>query len=549
MSTRTYPTHPPHRRRKKKSRIAPLVGLLAIVAVAGGGLIALALWWPAARINTDAQALAGLQLAPAGETLVSASVVDEHGRRIAVRIREGKVWPVGKLASGERLEIHAIVRRANWVGWLVGRTEHVKASLTTPEARVTGTLLHLEPDETVIIQFDHPASAVTLQLPGFPTDRLSFARPQVRVDTGLRASGKNRFGIAEVSVAARPWEALSAPVRVSWFPAGLRLQAVVKPAPGTTIDPTSPITITFSEPVQAVLGLARPTLEPATPGSWTQTAANALTFKPSQGYALGQHVELRLPAPTEVLAAGRTQTLQTLSWSVPVGSIARLQQLLAELGYLPLDWHPAAGATAATTLAQTEAAIQPPGGTFTWRYPNTPSQLRSLWRPDGWTRMTQGAVMSFEHDQGLAVDGIAGPLVWRSLISAALKGDPVAHSYSYVLVHRSVPQNLTLWNNGSTIMQVKVNTGVPAAPTPYGTHTVFEHIAVGTMRGRNPDGSRYVDPGIKWISYFYGGEAIHGFDRATYGFPQSVGCVEAPIATAAQIWPYTPVGTLVSIVP
>lgn len=549
MSTRSHPTHPPHRRRKKKSRIAPLVSLLAIVAVTGGGLIALALWWPAARIDTDAQALVGLTLAPVGETLVSVSVADEHGRHIAVRIRDGKVWPVGKLASGERLKIHATVRRTSWVGWLVGRTEHVAATVTTPVARVTGTLLHLGPDQPVTIQFDHPASAVNLKLPGFPTDRLSFAHPQARIDTGLRASGKNRFGIAEVSVAARPWEALSAPVRVSWFPAGIRLQAVVKPAPGTTIDPTTPITITFSEPVQAVLGLTRPTLEPATPGSWKQTATNALTFKPSQGYALGQRVTLRLPAPTEVLAAGRAQMLQTLSWSVPVGSIARLQQLLAELGYLPLDWHPAAGATPATTLAQTKAAVQPPGGTFTWRYPNTPSELRSLWRPDGWTRMTQGAVMSFEHDHGLSVDGIAGPLVWHSLISAAMNGDPVAHSYSYVLVHRSVPQNLTLWNDGTTIMQVKINTGVPAAPTPYGTHAVFEHIPVGTMRGRNPDGSRYVDPGIKWISYFYGGEAIHGFNRPTYGFPQSVGCVEAPIATAGQIWPYTPVGTLVSIVP
>ena len=250
-----------------------------------------------------------------------------------------------------------------------------------------------------------------------------------------------------------------------------------------------------------------------------------------------------------MLEGGHSQTLRSLSWSVPVGSVARLQQLLAQLGYLPLEWHPTGGATAATTLAQTEAAIEPPTGSFSWRYPNTPSQLRSLWRPDGWSRMTQGAVMSFEHDQGLAVDGIAGPIVWHSLIAAAIKGDPVAHSYSYVLVHRSVPQNLTLWNDGTTIMQVKVNTGVPAAPTPYGTHAVFEHIPVGTMRGRNPNGSRYVDPGIKWISYFYGGEAIHGFDRPTYGFPQSVGCVEAPIATAGKIWPYTPIGTLVSIVP
>ena len=78
---------------------------------------------------------------------------------------------------------------------------------------------------------------------------------------------------------------------------------------------------------------------------------------------------------------------------------------------------------------------------------------------------------------------------------------------------------------------------------------MFEHIPVGTMRGANPDGSHYVDPGILWISYFNGGEAIHGFDRPTYGFPQSVGCVEAPNATAEKIWPYTPIGTLVTVAP
>ena len=118
-----------------------------------------------------------------------------------------------------------------------------------------------------------------------------------------------------------------------------------------------------------------------------------------------------------------------------------------------------------------------------------------------------------------------------------------------MLVHRSVPQTLTLWNDGRTILTARINTGVPAAPTPLGTHAVFEHIPVGTMRGQNPDGSHYVDPGIKWISYFNGGEAIHGFNRATYGFPQSVGCVEAPDDTAGKIWPYTPIGTLVTIVP
>jgi hypothetical protein len=69
------------------------------------------------------------------------------------------------------------------------------------------------------------------------------------------------------------------------------------------------------------------------------------------------------------------------------------------------------------------------------------------------------------------------------------------------------------------------------------------------MSGTNPDGSHYRDPGVPWISYFYGGEAIHGFDRGSYGYPQSVGCVETSVAVASKIWPYTPIGTLVTIAP
>jgi lipoprotein-anchoring transpeptidase ErfK/SrfK len=67
------------------------------------------------------------------------------------------------------------------------------------------------------------------------------------------------------------------------------------------------------------------------------------------------------------------------------------------------------------------------------------------------------------------------------------------------------------------------------------------------MSGRNPNGSRYVDPGIRYISYFHGGDAIHAFNRASFGTPQSLGCVELPLASAEKVWPYTPIGTLVTI--
>jgi lipoprotein-anchoring transpeptidase ErfK/SrfK len=68
------------------------------------------------------------------------------------------------------------------------------------------------------------------------------------------------------------------------------------------------------------------------------------------------------------------------------------------------------------------------------------------------------------------------------------------------------------------------------------------------MQGTNPDGSTYDDPAVPWASYFNGGDALHGFVRATYGSPQSNGCVEMAISSAAQAWPLTPVGTLVSVV-
>ncbi len=528
-----------------------MLGVLGVIAIAVvAGVIAVAATWPTASIESDVSALARVKLAPVGETIQSVTVSDEHGHPVAARLRAGRLTPLRKVRSGEQLEVRVTVRRAGWIGWLVGSTRHVASTITTPRTQLQSTLLHLGPGALVGLHFTTPAGVVKLTLPGFGTQRLVFQKPKAVVQTGLRASGKNRFGTATVASAARSWEVLSPAVSVSWFPAGKRLQALVKPAPGTTIEPGTKLELTFSEPVSSILGLTRPKLEPSTAGTWSQTATNKLTFTPSgAGYPLGKQLVLALPAPTDVIAKGRTQTLESLSWKVPVGSTLRLQQLLSDLGYLPLVWHPSPGDRLETASDQARAALQAPPGNFTWRYPNTPAELKALWRPGSWTRMTQGAVMAFEHDRGLAVDGIPGPDVWHELISTVLAGTPAAHSYSYVLVHRTVPQNLILWNDGNVVIHARINTGVPAAPTPFGTHAVFEHIPVGTMRGRNPDGSKYVDHGILWISYFFGGEAIHGFDRPTYGFPQSVGCVEAPNATAKKIWPYTPIGTLVTIEP
>jgi hypothetical protein len=247
------------------------------------------------------------------------------------------------------------------------------------------------------------------------------------------------------------------------------------------------------------------------------------------------------------LVGGAKKPTKTLVWTTPLGTELRLEQLLGLLGYLPLQWTPANSDAAPTIRAQVAAALDPPRGSFSWRYADTPASLVSLWQAGHENVVVRGAIMAFEDSHALPVDAFAGRRVWRALIADAIAGKRRAGGYSYVYVHAHVPQSLNLWHDGQTLLSSPGNTGVPAAPTQLGTFPVFEHIPVGTMSGTNPDGSHYDDPGIRYISYFNGGDAIHAFNRASFGTPQSLGCVELPLAAAAKVWPYTPIGTLVTV--
>jgi peptidoglycan hydrolase-like protein with peptidoglycan-binding domain len=272
--------------------------------------------------------------------------------------------------------------------------------------------------------------------------------------------------------------------------------------------------------------------------------AHSIVFDPEgYGYGLGAKVKIPLPGGVELASA---TTPSTGTWTVPGGSTLRLQQLLATLGYLPLTFGYAGAPTPATPQAQEAAAIHPPAGSFTWRYPNVPSALHAMWAPGADGVITRGALMEFENDHNMNPDGVAGPATWKALFAAAIAGKGTNFGYTWVNVSLS-SQSLELWHNGHTVLTTPVNTGVAAKPTDPGTFPVFEHIASGTMSGTNADGSHYSDPGIPWISYFNGGDALHGFVRGSYGSPQSDGCVEMPPSTAGRVWPYTPIGTIVHV--
>ena len=108
----------------------------------------------------------------------------------------------------------------------------------------------------------------------------------------------------------------------------------------------------------------------------------------------------------------------------------------------------------------------------------------------------------------------------------------------------SIPETLRVWRNGRVVYSTPVNTGIASRPMAAGTFPVYARYLSTTMRGTNPDGTKYNDPGVPYVAYFNGGDAVHGFVRGSYGWPQSLGCVELPYSAAAVVFGYDPIGTL-----
>ena len=496
--------------------------------------------WSGASLAADATALARVQVEPFGGTLVRVRAFRPDGRMIPLTVQGGRLTPRTPLTPGEAVSVDVVVRRPGWLGWALGHEHRERLSLRAPVASLSERWLTVRPGQAVRVTFDQPVSAVAY-------GNLRRRRLKGRV---LRLRHRAAAGTVAVAAAARSWERLGTPVAVSWFPpAGLPV-AVSDPAPGRRVVPADPIRLTFSTPVDQALGGALPRIRPRTSGRWRRLDSHTLLFVPS-GLGAPFATTLRVELPRRVAVTNRSgrslRTARSIAWTVPPGSFLRLQQLLAQAGYLPLEWIPAGAPVRRTAPAQVQAAINPPKGRFTWRFPNNPPELRALWSEGSPNQITRGAVMMFQDTHRLTVDALPGRQVWRALLTDAIAGKRRPDGYSYVYVHSSVPQSLTLWHDGQTVLSSPGNTGVPAAPTKLGTFPVFEHIPVGTMSGTNPDGSHYHDPGIRYISYFNGGEAIHAFNRASFGTPQSLGCVELPLAAAAKVWPYTPIGTLVTV--
>jgi len=370
------------------------------------------------------------------------------------------------------------------------------------------------------------------------------------VAVGATVAATTSGGHETLSNAAENGRAVSPQHKAARPAAPLRLVSVTPADRASGVNGASPIRVTFSAKLAADSPL--PSLSPRIGGNW-QISGDSAVFTPTAGYAPGTRVTVRVPGGIRsaageqagaggVLAGGHKVRFTTGSYSA-----LRLQQLLAQLGYLPLTWTPASGTTVAATdaNAQLSAAYSPPA-TFSWQG-SYPSELTRQWREGASSEIVTGAVEAFQSNQGLTMDGVAGPEVWSHLLKAVAKGANNPNGYSYAVTDQNSPETLTLYHNGRRVLKTFVNTGIAGRGTQDGTFPVYLRYDVTQMKGTNPDGSKYNDT-VYYVSYFNGSDAVHYFPRYSYGSNQSLGCVELPLNPAKTAYKYLTYGSLVSVI-
>jgi hypothetical protein len=550
-------------------RTALHIGLAAGGAVVVAGVVvalAAVLGRPGVTVSTADSALVSVSSHGLGAS-VSQVTVTSGGKPVPVERGDGGFMPTSRLAQGEEVRVTATVQPASWLSWLVGSGVTKSETFRTPSASLVSSVAIAKQPGRIAVSFDHAVSVVRYQLGSAASHTMRLSHPTSLVDLPVPAADVS--GSLEVSAAPRPWERLaSRTASLTWFvaPKGGVPALLASPAPGSTNAlPDQPITLTFDEPVADALGGTRPTLSPSVPGTWTEPNADSLEFRPSGfGYGPDGSETVSFDRPLDVLASGTTtataDSTSDYHFSAGPGSLLRLEQLLAELHYLPLRFTPAAGVSEPTTLAGEIATISHPlAGTFSWRWADTPSALENQWTPGTPSVMLKGALMAFDAynpSSGSGYNGyqlddstvaqIANSSTWEAVIDAALAHQVDPEPYSFVSVSQVLPESISLWQNGSVVLTSVANTGIPQDPTYPGTYPIYLRYVVNTMSGTNPNGSHYDDI-VHWINYFNGSEAVHQFPRAAYGFPQSLGCVELPATTASTAFHDLAIGDLVDV--
>jgi lipoprotein-anchoring transpeptidase ErfK/SrfK len=373
-----------------------------------------------------------------------------------------------------------------------------------------------------------------MEVKQMPRPRVTVALVAATLSAVTACGQLPAFGpTAETGPSARP-AGRPGDARSGQTPPALRVRII---AGGRKLSAKTAIRVAFSS---HPAGHQPPQIEPPTSGTWSLDD-NTYVFQPTTAWPAYRTVTVTVPAGATSTNGAKLSRAVTGAFPGPTPSLLRAQQLLATLDYLPVTFHRREDASA------TEAPYNAVPGWFSWRFRAQRATLGPLWVPGSATAVTRGALMTFQSDHHLTVDGLLGLHTWNALARAASSGQTSRHAYMSVVADLTLPQTLTVYADGHPALTTRVNSGIGGARTRLGTYPIYRRVQSDTMRGTTPDGHHYVDRGVPWDNYFDGGEAVHGFARPTYGRPQSNGCLELPIETARQVYNMLHVGDLVTV--
>jgi hypothetical protein len=288
-----------------------------------------------------------------------------------------------------------------------------------------------------------------------------------------------------------------------------------------------------------------PALHPSVAGTWSivgdyEKFTPATTLAPCGSYVLA------LSARTRVSGDKSLGKRLAFPFSVDCPSVTALQEALARLNYLPYKLESFSGLNLnvpLTTALAAQRAYALPRGYLRGEYRDVPPLKVGTMDPT-----TTGALEIWDQDHDVAPGTAPNAALWRILLIEEAHNYKNPRPYTWVTVtEQTKPEWLEVHENNRVVIKSLANTGVPGATTQTGDFPIYVRYVTTTMKGTNVDGTKYDDPGIPWVNYFNGGDAVHGYPRGSYGFPQSNGCVELPIPTAARVYTQLAVGDMVDV--
>jgi lipoprotein-anchoring transpeptidase ErfK/SrfK len=357
------------------------------------------------------------------------------------------------------------------------------------------------------------------------------------------ATGAAAVAVAFGSGGSSGVHVLRASDTTSTTPAVATTPTTVTQHPKATVaDGTAPLVIRLSGTVAPTS--PAPLISPGVAGKWV-ASGDLETFTPTSTLEPCTQYQLTVWSQTTAVGQLPLGTQRVIKVAVPCPGTHALQEALSRLHYLPYRFHAHASSTETgkeTRAAAAKAAFKPPAGHFVRSIKGAPPLAAG--KVDTTTR---GALEVFQGAHGAPVTGTPDAATWASLLGAEAAGATDRTPYTFVTVSQSSPETLEVHRGSKVALKTPANTGVPGAPTQNGEFAIYARYVSTTMTGTNPDGSHYSDPGVPWVNYFNGGDAVHGFNRASYGFPQSDGCVELPPSTAAVVFKMLTIGDIVTV--